>query len=275
MQLAPANPSTGTAASTRLVGKVSDGPTPPQIVWAVSEESGDCVLEKPRVPFCDPSCGAGVCVADNECQDYPLAKSVGSVTVTGIANSTGGSFVMEPVAGNYQPPAGVTLTHPGFDEGGAVSIATSGGDLAAFTIQTKGIRPLELSGSTIPLESGKPLSLAWTAAGDPKGSVIHVKLDISHHGGTKGMILCDVADTGSFEIPAALVTKLVALGVAGFPTVVVTRRSTGTAQTALGVVELDIESPVERSVAIPGLVSCSGDSDCTGGKTCRPDLTCG
>jgi hypothetical protein len=275
VQLAPANPSTGTAASTRLVGKVSDGPTPPQIVWAVSEEAGDCVLEKPRVPFCDPSCGAGVCVDDNECQDYPLAKSVGNVTVTGVANSTGAAFTMTPVAGNYQPPAGVTLRYPGFDEDGAIGISTSGGDLSPFSIETKGIRPLELSGDVIPLESGKPLALKWAAARDPQASSIHVKLDISHHGGTKGMILCDVADTGAFEIPSPLVTKLLALGIAGFPTVVVTRHSAGTAQTALGVVELDVQSPVERSVTIPGLVSCDGDEDCSNGQVCRADLSCG
>lgn len=275
VQLVAANPSTGTAASTRLVGKVSDGPTPPQIVWSVADESGDCVLEKPRVPFCDPSCGAGVCVDDGECQSYPAAKSVGTVTVSGIANSSGAAFAMEPIAGNYQPPAGLTLIYPGFDDDSTIGVSTSGGDFAPFSIETKGIQPLTIADGAIPIETDKPALLLWTAANDPKASVIHVKLDISHHGGTKGMIQCDTDDDGSLDVPAALVTKLLALGVAGFPTVVVTRRTTGKAQTSRGVVELDVESPVERSVTIPGLVSCNGDEQCPSGQTCQPNLSCG
>jgi hypothetical protein len=274
VQLVPPDASLGTAGATKIVGKVSDGPTPSNIVWETSQTDGSCVLEKPRVPFCDPACGGDVCVDDDHCQAYPTAKSVGTVTVTGVSNNAGASFTMQPVAGNYQPGAGITIDYPGTDPATTVTFATSGGDLAAFAIDAKGIAPLALADTALTLEADKALSLKWTAPATAGQSKIHVKLDVSHHGGTKGMIECDADDNGALDISAALVTKLLALGAAGFPTIIVTRTSTGAAQTEKGKVELDIVSPVEREVTIPGVVSCDGDADCDQGKTCQSDLTC-
>ena len=68
-----------------------------------------------------------------------------------------------------------------------------------------------------PLERGKPIALAWTAPTMPGVARMEIKVDISHHGGAKGKIECDVADTGAVMIPSDLATKLIDLGVAGFP----------------------------------------------------------
>jgi hypothetical protein len=271
--LTPANDSLGTPASTQVVGKVSDGPSPEAIVWEASQTSGSCRLMKPRVPFCDPSCGSDVCVADDVCHPYPTAKSVGTVTVTGIENGSGTEFSMDAIAGNYQP-VGVAIQYPGFDASSTIKVTTSGGDFAPLVMEAKGIAPLVLAAGTLALESSKPLSISWDAATAGATSKVHVKLDISHHGGTKGMIECDAEDSGSVVIAAELVTKLLALGVAGFPTIVVTRGTSGSAQTPSGKVALDVTSPVERAVTVPGLVSCSGDEDCPGGKKCQSDLSC-
>jgi hypothetical protein len=99
-------------------------------------------------------------------------------------------------------------------------------------------------------------------------------LEISHHGGYKGEIDCDVADTGSFDIPAPLVTALVGLGRAGYPTVQLTRAASATPPGEPGV-KLSMPSRSELEVDT-GVISCGAASspDCPSGTTCGPGMTC-
>ncbi|WP_437588656.1 hypothetical protein [Sorangium sp. So ce1000] len=276
----PAAPSAGgepeASGSTSLVGKIYDGPTPSQLVWELKAEEGGCQLLTPRVPFCNEPCGgSAVCVEDDTCQPYPAAHSAGEVTVTGLNLTSGAaSLVMSPTANNYQPPAGVKLAYPPADEGQVVRLEARGDYFSAFTVEAKGVSPLELLNETIALESGQPVQLEWTPPGQAGISRLHVKLDISHHGGTKGMIDCNVEDTGSLALPASLVKQLLDLGVAGFPTIIVTRESVGSTTIPPGRVDLIISSQIEQAVEIAGLTSCNDDSQCPDGQTCQSDLTC-
>lgn len=259
-----------------VVGKVYDGPTPQLLIWQASSESGTCKLLKPRVPFCAASCGgSAACVENDTCQNYPAAKSVGVVKVTGIRTNLGASeFSMSPVASGYQPPAGVSLPSDAVSEGNAIRISAAGDAYAPFTLEAKGIASLSLNNSSIPVAENQAVSLTWPAAQASTGSRVKVRLDISHHGGSKGKIECDAPDTGSFEIPAGMVTELLALGVAGFPTIIVTRQTVASATIVPGRVDLIIASEVERAVSIAGLESCTSDADCTPPKKCQADLTC-
>jgi hypothetical protein len=268
-----ANDSSG---HTSLVGKVYDGPTPAQVVWETASESGDCQLSKPRVPFCSTPCGgSAACVEDDQCQDYPTAHSVGTVQVSGVKTTSGANdFSLDPVANTYQPSGAVALRFPAFAEGDAIRLAAKGGDFSAFTLSAKGVAPLELAQRDLTLARNTALQLSWTAAGASAASRIHVKLDISHHGGSKGMIECDADDDGSLEIASELITSLLDLGAAGYPTIIVTRHSGGSAQIAPGTVNLLISSSVEQAVSVPGLASCNDDTDCPTGKTCQSDLSC-
>ena len=260
---------------TSVLGKIYDGPTPIAVNWTTSEQSGDCKLLEPDVPFCDPACGSDVCVADGVCQAYPTAKTAGTVAVVGLRNSAGASeLVLIEVAKAYQLPGDAALSYPPFAEGDSVRVITTGGDYAPFGMEARGINELELTNGSVVIESGKPVTLTWKPAASSATSVIHVKLDISHHGGTKGLIECATADTGSLELPASLIARLLSLGVAGFPTIVVARRSIGLGWIASGRVELIVTSDVERAVTIPGLHSCSANADCPAGQTCLADLTC-
>ena len=204
---------------TSVLGKVTDGPTPALIQWVLDTTEGPCKLLKPKVPFCDPGCGgSAACVDDNECQSYPTAKDVGTVAVKGVKTDQGATeFSMEPVVHNYQVPAGVNCPYPAFAEGAALSMTSGGGAYAPFTITAKGIKPFDSTNGTITLEPGKPVTLTWDAAGVAGISTVYVKLDISHHGGTKGMIECDAPDTGSLTLSASLLGKLTALGWPGSP----------------------------------------------------------
>ena len=270
----------GTPGFTALLGKVYRGPVPEQIVWEPQTRAEGCTLMTPRVPFCEQPCGAGICVEDNVCRNNPATVSAGTLSVTGIRTEAGQtSFTVNPIRNNYLTPGAVKLPFPAFEEGAQVGLSTSGSpDLAPFTMIGTGIAPLVLRGDNgdgYPLQRGKPLDLAWQPGGAAGKSRIQVKLDISHHGGTKGKIECDVDDDGALSIPAALTDKLMELGVAGFPTVMVTRASLTSTSTSLGRVDFRIYSYVETPVVIPGLVSCADDSECRGGQTCRDDKTCG
>jgi hypothetical protein len=264
-----------TTGMTKIVGQVNDGPVPPNVIWTVTKEEGGCRLETPSVPFCEEGCGADVCVADNECRPYPTGHSVGAVTLKGVKLTGGGSEIaLKEIAKAYQPPAGTTIAYPPFSPTDDVSVHAAGGDYAAFELSTKGVAPLAFTSTDFEIDSGKPLELTWEGAADPKSSQMYVKLDISHHGGAKGLIECDVDDTGSLTISAALITRLMDLGVAGFPSVVAMRQSIDTAPIAPGLVKLEVSARTEHFVTVKGVSSCTADTDCPDGTKCQMDLTC-
>lgn len=280
VRLVPPVPATQEAPETpgltSVLGKLYDGPSLSQIVWEEAAKEGACRLSTPRVPFCNEPCGgSAACVEDDTCKPYPAAHSAGTVKAIGLKTESGPSeFSMAPVANSYQPPAGVKLLYPAFAEGDAIRMEASGDYFSAFTLEAKGISPLELLNDTIVIEPDKPVKLTWTPPGQAGLSTIQVKLDISHHGGTKGVIECEAEDTGSLELPASLITQLTDLGVAGFPTIVLTRRAAVSVTIAPGRVDLVIASSIERAVQIPGVTSCTDTSSCPDGQTCQPDLTC-
>ena len=268
-------PSEGTEGYAAFSGKVFDGPVPDATIWKLLDSDGDCQLLKPVIPFCDGGCGTGVCVADGQCQEQPSAHSVGDLTLTGISTVSGAtSVVVSPILKGYSNPAGITFSYPPAAEGTAVTLDAAGGDYSAFTLEAPGIAPLVLAADSYPISSSQPLSFSWTPAAEPSKSHILVHLDISHHGGSKGKIECDTADDGALQINASLMSQLLALGVAGYPTVTVTRRATGEVTIAPGRVTFNIQQNVERAITVEGVTSCTSDADCTGGMTCASDLTC-
>jgi len=275
-QLRLAAPDSGNPGTTSLVGKIYDGATLVEVIDETALSENGCVLSTPRVPFCATPCGgSAACVENDTCKRYPLAHSAGVVTVTGVKTSAGAaSFTMNPVVNAYQP-IGVTLGYPAFAEGDAVKLEAAGDYYAAFTLEAKGVAQLVTPATPFELTRGQPATLEWTApASAASGATMKVKLDISHHGGTKGKIACDVPDTGSLTLSATMIGKLLDLGVAGYPTVILTRTALGSATIAPGRVDLQITSEVERAVTVSGLTSCTDSTTCPTGTTCQADLTC-
>lgn len=270
------NDGTTTPGYTSVLGKVYDGVTPETVTWDAAAASGDCVLSIPRVPFCSPACGSNMaCVADNTCAAYPTAQSVGSVHLDGVKTASGAGVDLTAVANSYQV-AGATLAYPAFAEGDAIKLTASGSVFAtAFTASSKGVAALALGNAgSMALAAGAPLALTWSAPATSAASAIHVKLDISHHGGSKGKIECDTAYSSSLSVASALVDQLLGLGVAGYPTIIVTRAATGHAAVATGHIDLVVSSEVEVAVGVPGVQSCTTDDQCTAPAICQDDLTC-
>jgi hypothetical protein len=258
-----------TPAYTGVIGKVYDGASPATVAWKVIEEGGGCQLLTPSVPFCAGGCGASAaCAPGDTCVAYPSALHLGPVLVKGLI---GGDFTMEEIAGSYQPSG--PIPYPPVREGVPIEMTAPGGSLGALRLESRGIVPLELTRPVHPV-AGQPLELGWNAPGQRDLARIELKIDLSHHGGTKGKIECNVPDTGALAIPASQVKTLMGLGISGFPTIVITRVATGTTATKLGLVTLRVASSLEREVEIDGLHSCTADEECPMGMTCQPDLKC-
>lgn len=254
--VSPLPPMTTQAAHATFVGKLFDKPKVPLIPFELVEEAGGCELLVPNVPFCDPRCTGSVCTEDGCVADAVAQSAAGSVRVLGL----GEERMLSPIGSSptYQV---ASLPYPPCAEGDAVRVEAD-----AFSVETPCIAPLEVADDSVRVRSGEPTALAWTPPGDPQLSRIEVELDISHHGGQKGQIDCDVPDTGSIEIPESLVTQLVALGVAGYPTITLTRVSRAAAEAASNVT-LTASSHALRPVDI-GIPSCSRNEDCPDGMTC-------
>lgn len=258
-------------AYVAVSGKVYDGVTPSTVVWDLVTSAAGCQLLKPRAPFCNTPCsGGGVCVEDDQCASYPTAQDLGPVTLQGLGSA---DVVMKPIAKSYQLPGDLSLPYPPAAEGAPLSLQVSGGPYGAFSIQTKMVAPLLASG-TLTLDAKQPLALTWTAPSDTALARMQVKVDISHHGGSKGKIECDVADSGSLQIPATLISQLIELGVAGFPSVTLTRVASSSTAIAPGKVSLQALSSVTLELVVPGVQSCHEDTECPTGKPCQQDLTC-
>jgi hypothetical protein len=257
-------------ASTSVAGMVFDGPTPANIAWDLSKSSGGCQLWKARAPFCDPGCsGSDVCVANGKCMSQPKSQDVGTVTLRGLGTA---DIQLEGIANVYDLPIGLTLPFPPAAEGAEIALTTSAGMYGPLSITSHAVAPLTAP-ATFAMERGKPMQVTWTAPGKPDVARMRVYVDISHHGGTKGKIECEVADTGSLAIDASLVNGLLDMGVAGFPKTELHRYARGTAAVSKGVVKLEVDASLTRPLAIVGFTSCNTDADCAG-KTCQANALC-
>jgi hypothetical protein len=251
-------------ARTNVLGIVYDGPPASgEVPLKLESEMGDCELLVPWAPFCtEPCTGGAKCTADDTCTAQPKMLDVGPVVLSGL----GDELTMEAIAGNYQSP---TLPAEACAEGALVSLHSS-----SFSMEAPCIARLELTTEApIPVGAGKSLDLAWTPPGSDADSRVKIHLDIAHHGGKKGEINCDVADTGSFSVPKELVTQLVSLGLAGYPDITLERYAAA-ADASSPLIQLRIGSLVRREVDT-GVLSCDEDSQCEAGQTCNTaDRTC-
>lgn len=261
-----------------FLGKVYDGPTPATLVWTVDLVDGDCRVEVPRAPFCATPCGgSAACVQDGVCQSYPTSKNAGPAQLSGALTGTGTpeTFTLTPVVNAYQVPGTVTLAIPPFADGAMLTFAATGSSThVPFSLSTRGVAPIALDKTSYTLATGTALEVRWTPGSASTAARIEADVDISHHGGIRGQILCDTADDGSLTIGAGLVTRLINLGVSGFPTIVVRRVKTGNTLVPAGRIDFKALSQTEVKLDIPGLVSCTDTTDCPMGQTCQPDLRC-
>jgi len=258
---------------TNFTGKLYDGPIP-NPVWDTVMVVGECKLLAPKQKSCQ-DCGSGyVCVDNNNCQKEPDTITAGTLTVTGWENrGATATSTVEATNGTYMPTLNDRPKNPPFSEGGTLTVTASGNEVVAgFAISAKTISPIEVYNDTIAMNPGEPILLKWKAADNPDNSKMKVVIDISYHGGTKAKIECDCRDDGELEIPAALLDSLKTYGMSGHPKMELYRQSFGT-DPGTGA-EIKIEAFLLLWIKIPGLVSCSTDTDCPEGQECAGDQRC-
>jgi hypothetical protein len=256
---------------TGAQGQVFDSVLPTSVPSVVRTEGACSLVEAPSYA-CTPACAATqVCTAELACVDYPVAHSVGTVTVAGLADAVS----MAPRAPTYFYTNPTTLPHPGYTDGAGIKLTADGGDGDAFMLLGWGVEALAVTSADIVVERGVALPLAWTPPALTGPAKIKLSININGHGLVGQHIECTVDDTGSYTIPAALITELVDAGSSGFPTITFARTTGDAAMLSSGCVDLRVHSSVKVDVTIPGVQSCDDDDDCTAPETCGGDLTCG
>lgn len=245
------------AGYSTLIGRFFSAMTPDPFPLKLDSEAEGCQLKVPNLPFCSESCAPDVCTADEVCTPHPDPVSVGALSVQGL----GAALSLSPATSLvvYQSPS---LAYPPCEAGTKVSASAD-----RFSLEAECLAPLELTGpDPLPVKSGEVVHVTWVPAPRGASSRVRIGLDVSHHGGKKGQIDCEVPDTGSFDIPEGLVTKLIALGLAGYPTINVNRVSVGV-DARNDAVSLVLSSSITRAVDT-GVKSCQDDAECDEGQEC-------
>ena len=270
-----------------IAGQVADGVAPLSVLQEVAAEGG-CRLLRRVNPFCDPPCAGGdVCGQDGACHPFPLNVSVGAVAIAGTLAtagappSPGAPVTLEANAtGGY---AKTDVPFPLFEPGAAVTLSAAGDVAPGFELHGEGVEDVALPAETLTMKKGAPLTVTWQApgAGAASHARIYFTINVDQHGNSPATLACDVADTGSYTVPAALITQLVDLGVSGFSTFDVYRRTVDSVTLDMsgwgqpgglvgdtGCVELRVMSYAPGKVLVAGHVPCTKDLDCPDGETC-------
>jgi hypothetical protein len=254
---------------TSVDGRVFDAITPSLVPVELASE-GDCrLVELPNL-LCAPACPASTqtCGENNQCVPLPVAHSVGTVSVSGLARAV--EMTPNGNTGSYRPPP-PALPHPGFAPGADLRLSASGGDYQAFELRGWGVEPLEFTSDTVDVSGGMPANLSWTPPTLQGPARIRAVLNINNHGSSTTAIECDFPDTGAATIPASLIDALIERGASGFPTLNIVRRTATSTSIEPGCVQLSVSTDIQFSVDVnvAGLVSCNEDNPCPTGQTCR------
>jgi hypothetical protein len=271
----------GTQPITAIDGGVRNGVLPSDVWQQKGAAAGTCrLMVGPMLMCATPCTSPQICAGQNQCIDSPTYQDAGAVTITGVGPSPLTLNPLNPAQKVFAYSTSLSDPYPPFSPGSAVTLRNAGATIPAFSLEAAGIQPLVFEGANLTMRNGEALPFTWTAPAGGSASPILVEVEIGHHGGVSAHINCDLPDTGSGEIPASLVSALIAEGVHGFPTLSLTRRSVSSASVAGGCVDLAVAAHVQRNISVcptasSCIVSCVSSAECPTPMTCKPDYTCG
>lgn len=244
-----------------VTGTVHSGVIPLTVLQDVGS-SGDCTLLNKAIPFCDPACTPGdLCTDDGSCVPFPFAQSVGTVTITGLAQAV----EMEPGPSNDYFDA--NLPSPPFEQGAAVVLSASGGEYQPFELEVEGVEPMSGVDEMWFLDFGKSLEVSWTPSDGP--GRIYLFINVDQHGVSPTTLFCDTEDTGQLTIEAELIDQFLSLGVSGFAVGELRRRSIDSVTIEPGCVELSLFDGFKPIPVVGGHTPCNSDADCPEGQKCN------
>lgn len=254
---------------SQVLGSVADGVFPIAVLEEVGA-AGDCKLLRRNNPFCDPGCDVGyVCAEGNQCLAEPLNQDLGTVTIGGLEADV---IMHAVVPGNTY--FATQLPHPVFAPDVLVELRTTGSTFGDdVVLHGVGSDPIAISGAArdLLMARDQPLSVGWDPPTSTLGrATVHVDLNVDQHGLTPVSLVCDFADDGAGEIDGTLVSALMDLGVTGFPSARVSRRTMDSVSTAGGgCMELEVSSQAIPNLSVEGYIPCDGPEDCPSGSSCN------
>jgi hypothetical protein len=248
---------------TGVSGSVAEAVVPGDVRELVEETAG-CRLLRRRLLTCDPTCAPGMTCGDGgRCVRYPDNLDAGTVTLDGLLCPV--TMRPDPTGCRYWD---TTLPHPAFEAGAPIRLTASGGALPPFSLDGQGVSPLAIDEATLRLTPGQPLRVTWRP-GAPGPARVELTFALDQHGVTPSALVCEAADTGSFEVPADLVGRLLAAGASGYPKLLGSRQTVDSVELPPGCVELIVASSLERPLQVAGHTPCRRDRDCPAGTTCN------
>jgi hypothetical protein len=270
----------GSPPYVSINGGVRNGVVPLEVWQQKGTAAGGCrLMVGPTIVCTTPCTSPQTCAGQNQCVDQPTYQSAGAVTISGVGPSP---IALSTLGTSNFYSGSLTEPYPPFSPGAAVHFAAAGATIPAFAFDVTGIEPLAFAGANLVMTNGQSLPFTWTPPATAGDARIFVKVEVGHHGGVAAAIECDLPDTGTGEIPAALVTALIAEGVHGFPTLSLTRRTISSSTVGAGCVDFALAAPVERELGVcptagSCIVSCDASDPnavCPSGTTCQGDYTC-
>ncbi len=251
-------------------GRVANGVLPSGI--RVEEMSmGGCRLMRKQVPFCDPICESDeTCNLAGECIPYPVAQDIGDVCLAGL----GESYVLTGAAPNYNY-FNTQLAHPAFSGGERIELRSSGGVFAPVSLAGVGVAPIVATEERWSLAEGDDLEVGWETSESNAHASVYLTVNVDQHGSSPLLLECEVPDTGTATVPAALLDALLNSGISGFPVGKLVRRTVDSAEVSAGCMEFVVRSVLTVDVRVAGHTPCTGPGQCPSGQTCNVQLeTC-
>lgn len=254
--------------ATDVAGTVSNGVVPITILENIGTD-GDCVLLRRNNPHCEPACDPGqTCDWEGECIAYPSNQDLGVVTIDGLAQPV----EMEPVfPGNTY--FDTTLPHPAMTPGELVTLRMPEGTYGPARMHGVAVDPLTGLAEEWSIEAGVDLELTWDATvTSPARSEVWVSVNIDQHGVSPGTLFCTFEDDGAGTVSGALIEQMVSVGVTGFPSGSIVRRTVDHADAGDGCMDFTVSSRAGVAVDVIGFTPCTSTAECPDGLVCNTEL---
>jgi hypothetical protein len=225
-------------------GSVADK-VEPSTVLQLEHEEGGCQFLRKLNPFCDPPCTGGqTCDLSDTCVSAPERLNAGTVTVTGLEAAL--ELAPNDITQDYQD---FSIPHPPFAEGATILLSAAGDEVSAFTLDGRGVEPLEIASDVWTMVEGDDFTIEWTSSDGP--GEIYVTLNVDLHGNSPVTMHCTFDDTGSATIPASMVQRLVDFGVTvGFASAQIYRRTADRTDISQGCVDLAVQSHINPQFSL-------------------------
>lgn len=249
---------------TSIDGAVADGVVPTAVLEELLSD-GDCKVLRRNNPYCDPACDPGTtCDFDGTCVEYPANQDLGTVSVSGLSKAVS----MEAVfPGNTYYDT--SLPHPACTAPDVLTLSMPGGTYGPAELHALCPEPYDVTGNLWVIDPSADLVVSWPV---PTTSVVRTEmalsLSIDQHGVSPSVLRCVFADDGEGTVSAAALAELVSVGVTGFPTGTLTRRTVDSAPAGAGCMEFTAEATRTVEVDVVGYTPCVSDEDCPDGQTC-------